>query len=304
MPPGYSCTPTLPTGDGERGKRPGGARRPLGVGAGAPSAVAAGAWRSRRSTPRPGKPATWGKGGSERAARSDGRRSPVNTSAPLPSLEEAQERVLHVQRKLHEWASEDAERRFQDLWNLVCDPATLVVAWSRVSQNRGSRTAGIDGKTRSYVEQQLGVARLLEELRDELKTGRFRALPVRERMIPKRDGRMRRLGIPTLRDRVVQMALKLVIEPIFESGLYASSYGYRPGRRRRTRSPRSSTSRRSTPTMSGSSRRTSRRAWCHRHTAIAFMGVVSKRRFRLLGPGFAGLVGVRCGRGARRARRA
>jgi len=82
-----------------------------------------------------------------------------------------------------------------------------------------------------HVEQQLGVARLLEKLRDELKTGRFGALPVRERMIPKRDGRMRRLGIPALRDRVVQMALKLVIEPIFESGFYASSYGSRPGRR-------------------------------------------------------------------------
>ncbi len=56
----------------------------------------------------------------------------------------AQERVLHFQRKLHEWASADAERRFHDLWNLVCDPATLVVAWSRVSRNRGSRTAGVD----------------------------------------------------------------------------------------------------------------------------------------------------------------
>ncbi len=128
----------------------------------------------------------------------------MNTGASLPSLEQAQQRVLHFQRKLHDWASQDAERGFHDLWNLVCDPATLVVAWSRVSANRGSRTAGIDGKTRSYVEQQFGVARLLEELREELKTGRFHALPVRERMIPKRDGRMRRLGIPALRDRVVR----------------------------------------------------------------------------------------------------
>jgi RNA-directed DNA polymerase len=172
-----------------------------------------------------------GKGGSERAARSDGGRSPVNTSAPLPGLDEARERVLHVQRKLHEWASEDAERRFQDLWNLVCDPATLMVAWSRVSQNRGSRTAGIDGKTRSYVEQNIGVAQFLTGLRGELKSGQFRPLAVRERLIPKRDGRMRRLGIPTLKDRVVQMALKLVMEPIFETDFYPSSYGYRPGRR-------------------------------------------------------------------------
>ena len=61
----------------------------------------------------------------------------MNTGAPFPSVAVAQERVLHYQRKLHEWASDDAERRFCDLWNLVCDPATLVVAWSRVSRNRG-----------------------------------------------------------------------------------------------------------------------------------------------------------------------
>jgi RNA-directed DNA polymerase len=154
----------------------------------------------------------------------------VNTGAPFPSFEAAQERVLHFQRKLHEWASNDAERGFRDLWNLVCDPATLVVAWSRVSRNRGSRTAGIDAATRRHVEA-LGVERFLRELRDELKAGEFRPLPVRERMIPKPDGRRRRLGIPTLKDRVVQMALKLVLEPIFETGFYPSSYAYRPGRR-------------------------------------------------------------------------
>jgi RNA-directed DNA polymerase len=142
----------------------------------------------------------------------------------------AQERVLHFQRKLHEWASRDAERRFHDLWNLVCDPATLVVAWSQVSRNRGSRTAGVDAQTRRHVEAR-GVERLLGELREELRAGTFRPLPVRERLIPKRDGRKRRLGIPTLKDRVVQMALKLVMEPIFESGFYPSSYAYRPGRR-------------------------------------------------------------------------
>jgi RNA-directed DNA polymerase len=155
----------------------------------------------------------------------------VNTGARLPGLDEAERRVLHFQCKLHDWASVDAERRFHDLWNLVCDPATLLVAWSRVSQNRGSRTAGIDGRTRLYVEQQQGVERFLSGLRSELKAGEFRPLPVRERMIPKGNGRMRRLGIPTLKDRVVQMALKLVIEPIFESGFYPSSFGYRPGRR-------------------------------------------------------------------------
>ena len=154
----------------------------------------------------------------------------MNTGARLAGLDEAEQRVLHVQRKLHEWASSDAERRFHDLWNLVCDEATLLVAWSRVSRNRGSRTAGIDSITRRHVEE-YGVQRFLWELRGELKSGRFQPSPARERLIPKRDGRMRRLGIATLRDRVVQMALKLVLEPIFESEFYPSSYGFRPGRR-------------------------------------------------------------------------
>jgi RNA-directed DNA polymerase len=99
----------------------------------------------------------------------------VNTGAPLPGVDQAQERVLHYQRKLHEWASNDAERRFRDLWNLVCDLATLVVAWSRVSGNRGSRTAGIDAATRRHVEA-LGVERFLRGLRGELRasSGRCR----------------------------------------------------------------------------------------------------------------------------------
>ena len=118
----------------------------------------------------------------------------MSTGAPFPSVEVAQERVLHFQRKLHEWASADAERRFHDLRNLVCDPATLVVAWSRVSRNRGSRTAGVDADTRRHIEAR-GVEQLLTEIREELRSGTFRPLPVRERLIPKRDGRMRRLGI-------------------------------------------------------------------------------------------------------------
>jgi RNA-directed DNA polymerase len=106
-----------------------------------------------------------------------------------------------------------------------------LVAWSRVSQNRGPRTAGIDGKTRSHVEREHGVERFLEGLRCELKSGEFRPVAVKERLIPKRGGKLRRLEIPTLRDRVVQMSLKLVLEPIFESGFYPSSYGFRPRRR-------------------------------------------------------------------------
>ena len=157
----------------------------------------------------------------------------MNSGVPWPSPKSAQERVLGIQRKLHKWSTDDQDRRFTDLHNLVCDRATLMVAWLRVRANRGSRSAGVDGQTARYIEQVLGVERFLEALREELRTGTFRPLPVKERLIPKRGGtnRFRRLGVPALRDRVVQAALKLVLEPIFEADFQPCSYGFRPGRR-------------------------------------------------------------------------
>jgi RNA-directed DNA polymerase len=156
----------------------------------------------------------------------------VNTVAPWLTPGEAEARVLHVQTKLHKWASTDPEKQFRDLFNLVCDRTTLQVAWQRIRANRGSRTTGVDGMTRADVEDRIGVGRFLEELRVSLKDGSYRPQPVRERSIPKPGTRkVRRLGISTLRDRVVQMALKLVLEPIFEPDQYRSSYAYRPGRR-------------------------------------------------------------------------
>ena len=91
----------------------------------------------------------------------------MNASAPLDARS-AQERVLGWQTKLHRWAVEDEQRRFGDLFNLVCDPATLLVAWERVKRNRGSKTAGVDGQTRWHVER-LGVERVLGELQRSLK---------------------------------------------------------------------------------------------------------------------------------------
>jgi len=155
----------------------------------------------------------------------------VNADAPWPEPKAAKERVLGIQRKLHKWAQDDQDRRFSDLHNFVCDPATLMVAWTRVRANRGSRSAGVDGQSAAYVEQVLGVQRFLTELREELRSGSYRPLPVKERMIPKRGGRLRRLGIVTVRDRVVQAAVKLVLEPIFEVDFQPCSYGFRPGRR-------------------------------------------------------------------------
>ncbi len=155
----------------------------------------------------------------------------MNTGAPWPDLSEAGRRVLHIQTKLHQWATDDPHRRFFDLYNLVCDPAFLVMAWSRVRGNRGSRTAGVDGNTASYIRTVRGEEAFLADLREDLKARTFRPLPVRERHIPKRSGKLRSLGIPTVRDRVVQAALKLVLEPIFEADFEPCSYGFRPRRR-------------------------------------------------------------------------
>lgn len=120
----------------------------------------------------------------------------MNIGEPWPDSDAARWRVLGMQTKLHQWATDDPKRRFDDLYNLVCDPAFLVVAWERVRGNRGARSAGVDGiAPRSVV---FGAAELLGGLRDDLKARRFEPLPVRERMIPKTGGKLRRLGIPTV----------------------------------------------------------------------------------------------------------
>ena len=153
----------------------------------------------------------------------------MNTDAPWPTLEEAEARVLGIQSKLHQWATDSPNRRFCDLFNLVGDPVFLTVAWARARGNRGARSAGVDGvKPRDIV---FGSDTVLPLLRDDLKAGRFVPLPVRERMIPKASGKFRRLGIPTARDRCVQASLKLVLEPIFEADFKPCSYGFRPRRR-------------------------------------------------------------------------
>jgi RNA-directed DNA polymerase len=141
-------------------------------------------------------------------------------------------RVRGMQVKLHRWAGEDSSRRFGDLFNLVCDPDFLAEAWMRVRSNKGSRTPGADGVTITRVEhREGGVSGFLEQIRDQLKAGTYRPQEVRQVMIPKKSGKMRRLGIPALADRVVQASLKLVLEPVFEADFLPSSYGFRPCRR-------------------------------------------------------------------------
>jgi RNA-directed DNA polymerase len=179
-----------------------------------------------------------GKGGSVISSRVGGEESLNSGAIDEAALYWAERRVLDHQRKLHRWARAEPDKRFGDLFNLVCDQATLLVAWDRVAGNRGARTAGVDAVTRRHVEEDIGVVPFLQELRSSLKDGTFTALPVRQVAIPKKSGKLRLLGIPTLRDRVAQMALKLVLEPIFEADFYPHSYGYRPGRPRGRQSRR------------------------------------------------------------------
>jgi len=160
--------------------------------------------------------------------------APPNGGATLERHETGWfQRVSGMQTKLHCWAAADPGRGFDDLFNLVCDSATLLMAFVRVAGNQGAMTAGVDGWTVATVTGDLGVAGFLDDLRAQLKTGTFWPLPVRQRMIPKPggSGKLRKLGIPTIADRVVQAALKLVLEPIFEADFSPVSYGFRPQRR-------------------------------------------------------------------------
>ena len=156
----------------------------------------------------------------------------VNISADRwPSQYRAALAVRSMQTKLHDWAVRDPGRRFDDIWNLVYDPAFLTAAFERVASNQGARTAGVDRVTVTWIISSMGKQVFLEMVRDQLRSGTFTPVPVRQVMIPKRSGKLRALGIPTVTDRVVQAALKLVLEPIFEADFAPCSYGFRPNRR-------------------------------------------------------------------------
>ncbi len=157
----------------------------------------------------------------------------VNTGAvEWPDADSAHVAVRRMQTKLHRWAVDDPGRRFGDLFNLVYDPAFLVVAWERVSTNKGAKTAGIDKATAAQIETWIGVGAFLEYVRGLLKSGEFRPVEVRQVRIPKgTSGKFRKLGIPTITDRLVQASLKLVLEPIYEADFKPCSYGFRPNRR-------------------------------------------------------------------------
>ncbi len=155
----------------------------------------------------------------------------MNTGELEAATYAASRRVLEIQAKLHRWARDDPHRRFDDLFNLVADPAFLLVAWDRVRHNKGAKTAGVDGQSAHYVQAVVGVEESLARLRASVKDRSFCPVPVREQMIPKAGGKQRRLGIATITDRVVQASLTLVLEPILEADFLPCSYGFRPRRR-------------------------------------------------------------------------
>lgn len=153
-----------------------------------------------------------------------------NSSESWPDFDEAWARVRRMQAKLHLWATRDPGRVFNDLYNLVHNPAFLVHSWERVRGNKGGRTAGVDGVT--PIDLPRDAINFLAGLRLDLKDRTFRPQPVREQLIPKPGTtKKRRLGIPTAADRVVQAALKLVLEPIFEADFQPVSHGFRPKHR-------------------------------------------------------------------------
>jgi group II intron reverse transcriptase/maturase len=140
--------------------------------------------------------------------------------------------LLGIQGKLYQWSRTNPDDTYGDLWNWIIDRRNLRNAWRRIARNKGSRTAGIDGKTVANICATMGKEAFIEHLHNDLRNGRYQPSQSRRKLIPKpgKPGKFRPLGIPTVRDRVVQGAVKNLLEPIFEANFWHISYGFRPGR--------------------------------------------------------------------------
>ena len=137
------------------------------------------------------------------------------------------EKSRQLQRNLYLTAKKDKQRRFHALYDRIFRLDVLWRAWKEVRANKGS--AGMDGITFEMIEE-YGVEEYLLDIQEDLQNKQYRPKPVKRVYIPKPDGKQRPLGIPTIRDRIVQQACKIVIEPIFEANFLDSSYGFRPKR--------------------------------------------------------------------------
>ena len=136
------------------------------------------------------------------------------------------EKVRVLQRSLYLSAKADPKRKFGILYDKVCREDVLYRAYRQVRANGGA--PGIDQRSFSVIETEIGIDVFLSELRQKLITKRYKPLPVRRVYIPKADGSQRPLGIPVIEDRVAQAAVKIVIEPLFEASFKDFSYGFRP----------------------------------------------------------------------------
>ena len=137
------------------------------------------------------------------------------------------EKSRQLQRNLYLAAKKDKQRRFHALYDRIFRLDILWRAWKEVRENKGS--AGIDGITFEMIEE-YGVEEYLLDIQEDLQNKKYKPKPVKRVYISKPDGKQRPLGIPTIRDRIVQQACKIVIEPVFEAKFQDSSYGFRPKR--------------------------------------------------------------------------
>jgi RNA-directed DNA polymerase len=140
-------------------------------------------------------------------------------------LEFIMNNVAEEMRHLNELAKRDPGKRFTKLWNNLTDMRWLAQAWEEIRRNKGSQTRGVNKTVAVDVD-----LALIERLKSELETDRYRPSPVRRVLIPKANGKTRPLGIANLEDRIVQQAIRMLLEPIFEADFLSCSHGFRQGK--------------------------------------------------------------------------